>query len=91
MKIMAGRVGGDKSGGLGGWGTGEVIFQLFIFLKFYFLSFYSIFKITPHTPPYPPIIYFMIRYIYINILKVSGMVRERTGGVGGGVVDFVGG
>jgi hypothetical protein len=33
----------------------------------------------------------MIRNIYRNIIKVSGMIRERMGGVSGGVVDFVGG
>ena len=65
--------------------------QVYIF-EFIFFIFYSILKITPPTPTYPPLIYFMTRYIYINILKVSGMVRERTGGLvvgSGGGVGFV--
>jgi hypothetical protein len=33
----------------------------------------------------------MIRNIYRNIIKVSGMVRERMGGVVGGVMYFGGG
>jgi hypothetical protein len=49
------------------------LFSIFDFLfNFYFY------------PPNPPNIYFMIRNIYINILKVSGMVRKKVRGVIGG-------
>jgi hypothetical protein len=82
---MVGRVGGDKSGELGGRGTGEVIFQLFIFLKLYFLNFYSIFKINPLHPPFPPhyLSYDKI-YIYNYTKSIRNGKRENGGGRWGG-------
>jgi hypothetical protein len=73
---------------VGDWGGNFSSLYIFaiIFVKF-LLNFYF----YPPNPPKSPIIYFMIRNIYINIIKVSGMVRERAGGVSGGVVDFGGG
>ena len=44
------------------------------------------FYFYPPKPPNPPNIFIMIRNIYINILKVSGMVRNKVRGVVRGVV-----
>ncbi len=64
--------------GLGGGGevksTNSYIYRKYIFDFLFNFNFY------PPKPPNPPIIYFMIRNIYKNILKVSGMVRESAGG-----------
>ena len=65
--------------------SNRLYFWIFIFHFLFNFYFY------PPNPPNPPNIYFMIRNIYRNILKVSGMVRERTGGVGVGVMYFGGG
>ena len=82
------RLTGRVAGGVGGWG---LWFSVLYILGFSFFIFYSISIFTPPTPPYPPIIYFMIRNIYRNIIKEWEMVRKKTGGVGVGVMYFGGG
>ena len=59
-------------------------FWIFIFHFLFNFYFY------PPNPPNPPNIYFMIRNIYRNILKVSGMVRKKSRGLLGGQQIFQG-
>lgn len=50
-----------------------------------------ILEITPPTPPTPPIIYFMIIKYINKIRKHREMVRNKVGGVVGGVINSGGG
>jgi hypothetical protein len=67
--------------GLGGGGEVKST-NSYIFRKYIFDFLFNFYFYLPK-PPHPPIIYFMIRNIYINIIKVSGMVRTRSGGLVG--------
>jgi hypothetical protein len=67
--------------GLGGGGEVKST-NSYIFRKYIFDFLFNFYFYLPK-PPNPNIYKIMIRNIYINIIKVSGMVRKRAGRVMG--------